>query len=121
MKLFLRFSFIGIINTGLHFILLVILVEKVNIWPPLANASAFFGANLFSYFANSRFSFGVGINSSRYIRFFTTSLIGMGISYGLSDIVAHLGWHYLFGFALLVVVMPPVNYLLVRRLVFPDA
>jgi putative flippase GtrA len=121
MTLFLRFALIGIINTGLHFIFLVLLVEKADLWPPLANASAFFGANLFSYFANSRFSFRTSISSNRYLRFFFTSLIGMAISFGLSTTVAQLGWHYLLGFALLLVVMPPINYLLVRRLVFPDA
>lgn len=121
MTLFLRFALIGVLNTGLHFILLVLLVEKMGVWPPLANATAFFGTNLFSYFANSRFSFRIDINSNRYVRFFLISLIGVVIAYGLSSAVEHFGGHYLLGFVLLIVLMPPVNYLLVRRLVFPDA
>jgi putative flippase GtrA len=121
MKLFLRFAFIGVLNTGLHFILLVLLVEKFGLWPPMANAAAFFATNLFSYFANSRFSFQVDISPNRYLRFFVASLIGVVIAYGLSSIVEHFEGHYLLGFLLMIVLMPPVNYLLVRRLVFPDA
>lgn len=121
MTLFLRFALIGVINTGLHFILLVFMVEKMKFPPPPANAVAFLLANLFSYFANSRFNFRVGISSKRYILFFGTSLIGVVVAYGLSAAVERLGGHYLVGFALLIVVMPPVNYLLMRRIVFPDA
>ena len=120
MTVFLRFAFIGVLNSGLHFVLLVLLVEKMGAWPPVANAAAFFGTNLFSYFANSLFSFRVDISSNRYIRFLVTSLIGVAIAYGLSSAVEHFGGHYLIGFALLVVLTPPINYLLVRRLVFPD-
>jgi putative flippase GtrA len=121
MTLFLRFALIGVLNTGLHFVLLVLLVEKIGLWPPLANAGAFFGTNLFSYFANSHFSFKVDISSHRYVRFLVTSLIGVVIAYGLSSVVEHFGGHYLLGFVLLIVLMPPINYLLARRLVFPDA
>lgn len=121
MTLFLRFALIGVVNTGLHFVLLVLLVEKIGLWPPLANAAAFFGTNLFSYFANSHFSFRVDVSSNRYLRFLVTSLIGVVIAYGLSRAVEEFGGHYLLGFVLLIVLMPPINYLLVRRLVFPDA
>ena len=121
MTLFLRFALIGVINTGLHFILLVFMVEKMKSPPPLANAIAFLIANFFSYFANSRFNFRVGISSKRYILFLGTALIGVIIAYGLSAAVERFGGHYLVGFALLIVIMPPVNYLLMRRIAFPEA
>lgn len=121
MTLFLRFALIGVFNTGLHFVILVLLVEKIGVWPPLANAAAFLGANIFSYFANSHFSFRVDISSKRYVRFLATSLIGVVITYGVSSAVECFGGHYLLGFFLLIVLMPPVNFLLVRRLVFQDA
>lgn len=120
MTIFLRFAFIGVFNTGLHFVLLVFFVEKFNIWPPLGNAAAFMGANTFSFFANSRFSFRTDISSRRYVRFLATSVIGVAIAYGLSSVVENFGGHYLLSFFLLIILMPPVNYLLVRRFVFQD-
>lgn len=114
----MRFAVIGILNTALHFLLLVLLVEGAQVWPPAANAAAFLAANLFSYFANSRFNFRVEMSRNRYGRFLATSLMGAGLAYGLSWLAAQMAWHYLAGFALLVVVMPPLNYLLLRRLVF---
>lgn len=120
MSNFIRFAVIGVINTGIHFLFFLGFVELIGVWPPIANALAFLCANVFSYVANSRFNFRTRISVPHYLRFFTTSLLGMAVSYGLSLLVERAAMNYLFGFLLLIVIMPPLNYFLVRRLVFAD-
>lgn len=120
MNHFIRFALIGVINTGIHFLFFIGLVELMGLWPPMANALAFLGANIFSYMANSHFNFKTRLSLRRYLKFFVTSLIGMAVSYGLSLLVEQVHGHYVFGFVLLILVMPLINYFLVRRLVFAD-
>lgn len=118
MNHFIRFALIGVINTGIHFLLFLGLIELIRLPPPAANALAFMGANIFSYLVNSHFNFKTSVGVRHYFRFLSTSLVGVLVSYSLSLLVELFGLHYVFGFLLLILVMPPLNYLLMRRVVF---
>ena len=115
---FIRFALIGVVNTGIHFIVLVSLVERLAWWPAPANALAFLCANLFSFVANSRITFRAVPSWQRYRRFFAVSLFGVGFSWLMGMLAQWLAVHYLLMFALQLALMPLINYLLIRRFAF---
>ncbi|MDR2862249.1 MAG: GtrA family protein, partial [Puniceicoccales bacterium] len=118
---FIRYAIVGATNTLIHFSVLVSLVEILAYPKPLSNALGFFVANLFSYYVNSKWSFGATLSRKRYILFFTTSLVGVAISYGLMYVGDSLQWHYLQTFVVQVAVMPLSSFVLMRLLVFKGA
>ena len=116
---FLCFACVGVVNTLIHLGVLASLVEGAG-WPhPLANVGAFLAANAFSYWANSRWSFGFPLSRHRYGRFLATSVVGVVLSYGMMHFGDTRGWHYLVSYACQLVVMPVVNFVLLRCWVFP--
>lgn len=105
------FSLIGVINTFIHLILVTTLVEFFVINPMLANGMAFIGANLFSFWANSRWSFRTIITSQRYLRFLMVSLVGLGVSVISIAMSETLQWHYLAGVLLSFIFLPLITFL----------
>lgn len=71
---FLKYSFIGIFNTLLHFFLFYFLVF-LSFKQALANLLAFLSAATFSYFMNAKFTFKSLYNFKKYLLF----LLIMGI------------------------------------------
>ncbi|MDR1818174.1 MAG: GtrA family protein [Puniceicoccales bacterium] len=148
---FARFCVIGVANTGIHFSVLLGLVEGIGglrhaaDLPPAvaraaeflagrhalfgvlpfglhewANIAAFLVANAFSYYANSRWSFGVGLRVRRYARFLPASLVGVVCSWVFMHFLNGVfGWHYLLAYATQLCAMPFVNFTLLRLFVFP--
>ncbi|MCC8997043.1 MAG: GtrA family protein [Nitrosomonas sp.] len=108
---FIGFSLIGVINTVIHLVLVTGLVEILLIHPMLANALAFIGANLFSFWANSRWSFQTALTRQRYTRFFLVSLIGLFVSVSAIAISEALRWHYLVGVAISFCIMPFLTFI----------
>jgi putative flippase GtrA len=115
---FTSFALIGLLNTGVHLVILVGLVENHILISSLANVVAFLSANLFSYGLNSRFTFRRRLNWSKYINFLLCSALGAGLSYLISRGAELAHWNYLVGFLLTVILMPPVNFWFVRRFAF---
>lgn len=105
------FSLIGVINTFIHLGLVTALVELLTIHPMPANGMAFLCANLFSFWANSRWSFRTAITRHRYLRFLTVSLIGLTVSISSIAISEALQWHYLIGVLLSFIFLPLVTFL----------
>ncbi len=116
---FLCFACVGVVNTLIHLAVLATLVEVAGWTHPLANVGAFLVANAFSYWANSRWSFGFPLSRRRYGRFLATSVVGAVLSYGVMRFGDARGWHYLFSYACQLVLMPLVNFALLRWWVFP--
>ena len=104
------FSLIGVINTLIHLGLVTALVELLTIHPMPANGMAFIGANLFSFWANSRWSFRTTLTHQRYLRFFTVSLIGLTTSILAIAVSEALKWHYLIGVAISFCIMPLLTF-----------
>ena len=117
---FIRYCSVGIVNTLGHVVLVVSMVEVLSVAPPPANTLAFLIANIGSYAMNSRWTFRSQMSVSRYLRFFTISLVGLGITYGCSTAVAHFGLHYLLGVALSVMLVAVTGFVLGRLFVFRD-
>lgn len=109
------FSLIGVCNTLIHLVMVMGLVELFSVYPVLANGVAFITANLFSFWANSRWSFRAAINRQRYIRFFVVSLLGLTVSLLASMLGEALHWHYLLGVLLTFIFLPLVTFLAHRN------
>jgi len=107
---FTGFSLIGVINTVIHLTLVTCLVEILLIHPMLANALAFISANLFSFWANSRWSFQTVLTRQRYMRFLLVSLIGLFVSVSAIAVSEALRWHYLIGVLLSFIVLPLITF-----------
>lgn len=108
---FTGFSVIGVVNTLIHLMLVIGLVELLFIHPALANGVAFIGVNLFSFWANSRWSFRVAVTHQRYLRFLAVSLLGLSVSLFAIAISEALQWHYLAGVLLSFVFLPLMTFL----------
>lgn len=112
---FVAFTCVGLINTAIHLAIVAGLVEAMQMSPVLANGLAFVGANLFSFWANSRFTFKATPSLGRYGRFLTVSLVGLAVSLGASALALALHWHYLVGVLLAFILLPVLSYLANRH------
>ncbi|MGG7056453.1 GtrA family protein [Nitrosomonas sp. ANs5] len=112
---FTGFSLIGVVNTLLHLLVITGLVELFSVHPIPANGVAFITANLFSFWANSRWSFRAAATRQRYMRFLTVSLLGLFVSLLAIAISENLQWHYLAGVLLSFVFLPLLTFLAHRH------
>ncbi|KAF7598161.1 MAG: hypothetical protein CGU28_13820 [Candidatus Dactylopiibacterium carminicum] len=116
---FLRFCAVGVANTGLHLLVVLVLVEWLHWRPSLGNALAFVCANLFSFAVNSRWTFaGSKGGFGRYPRFLAVSLSGLLISWASVEIAQWLALHYLVGVVGSVGLVALSGYVLNRLFVF---
>lgn len=107
---FSKFSGVGVVNTLIHLLITVSLVEQIQADPVIANTSAFLAANTFSYWANSRWSFRSEMTRKRFGKFFVVSVAGLSLTIALSSLAKALHWHYLAGVALLFCAMPILTF-----------
>lgn len=113
-----KFSGIGLLNTAIHTGIVVLLVEMLHTHPTMANTIAFVVANIFSYWANSRWNFRTPNSLQQYGRFFIVSIVGLAITVIASILATYAGWHYLVGLALVFVALPTFTFLLHYRWTF---
>lgn len=88
--MFLKYVSIGILNTGLHWLIFGIFILLLNFEQSIANLAGFIVAVTFSFFMNAKFTFNKTPTSLRYILF----TIFMGIlSYTTGLIAEKLNLH----------------------------
>lgn len=80
-KSFLIFCVIGVFNTLIHLFFYNVL--NIVIHPTLSNTFAFIAASVFSYFANSRFTYKEKPTSRTFYLSFITFAVKLGLSDGL--------------------------------------
>lgn len=115
---FVRFGLIGVVNTGVHALVLAAMVELAGCGVVLANAAAFMMSNIFSYFMNAAITFRTPPRFASYLKFFAASLVALGSTMLISGVMAHLGFHYLQGFLVVIVLVPAISYLAIKIWVF---
>ena len=120
LRQFASFSSIGLINTLIHLGVVVALVDGISFHPVPANALAFAIANVFSFFANTRWSFGNAPTIARYRRFFLVSVAGLAITVLFSGLAAAADWHYLAGVGLICIALPLLSFFAHRSWTFTD-
>ena len=108
---FVYFSIIGVINTTIHLVAVVVFVELIDLSPVASNCLAFVAANIFSFYANCRWNYRKPMAASRYRRFFIISLAGLLITAGLSNVAYQMGLHYLMGTAIVFVTLPVLTFI----------
>lgn len=111
---FLTFAAIGVVNTLVHGSILTLAVEWMLTPVVLAHLFAFCIANVFSYVMNSRLTFRVSMTLARYIRFLAASLLALGLTLFLAWVMDRLGFQYLVGFLLIVVLVPIISFMLMK-------
>lgn len=111
---FICFACIGVVNSTIHGLILVGLVQFFLMGPTCANFFAFIAANITSYFLNSFFTFRKSIGFFRYFNFLMASLVALGITLVISEVAQYYHIYYLAGFAVIVLVVPVLNFLMLR-------
>lgn len=112
-----RFGVTGIANTGIHALTAVLCLNGLFLglpWlmvgPVTANGVAFVVATVFSYVVNTLWSFSTKMNGRNFNRFLAVSVIGLFATITLAKLAGFIGLPPLGSVALVVCVMPFVNF-----------
>ena len=121
---FIRFFLIGGGATVVHGAVLYILVTTIGFHPTVANVAAFLAAFCVSYLGHYYISFRSKADHAKAVlRFFATALIGLTLNTLIFLVVVNfLGAHYFIAFAIVVLAVPPLIFVISKKFVFrPDA
>lgn len=110
----LKFAVVGVLNTAVHVIATVLLVEAMQVHPVPASVVGFVLAVTVSFFLNTYWTFRRSDNlQRRFLRFVLVSVSGMALNtmimYGAVDVYQR---HYLLGLAMVLLVVPAYNFAL---------
>jgi len=106
----LRFVCVGIGATLIHFLVAIGLVSGLDVPPTIANASAVLVATVFSYLANTLWSFSAPLGRRTLSRFVVVSTLIACLAAAMSALFEHLGLDYRLGVLATVVSIPPVTF-----------
>jgi len=97
LKQFATYLVVGGMGTGVHYLILLTLVRKLQFPPVTASAIGFTGGAVVNYFLNYFWTFrSSGNHSTTFVRFFLVALIGLGLNTGLMSVFTlALAVHYL--------------------------
>lgn len=114
----LVFGVIGVANTLLHSVTVIGLMENAITTPVPANMLGFTIASTFSFFANSFFTYKRRPSLTLYWRFILVSLASLALTVFFAALAQAMGWHYLIGLALVILVGPVLTFLLHKAYAF---
>ncbi|RJF99360.1 GtrA family protein [Noviherbaspirillum saxi] len=110
-----RFFVSGVLVTGLHVLVAASVIRFLWPNPAYANGIAFVTATVASYLINTRWSFSSSFRSRSFYRFCMVALAGCLLAMGVSGLADAYGWSYWIGIAAVVMVVPPVTFVLHSR------
>lgn len=113
-----RFVVVGLAATFIHVSVAVAIIKAAHWHPGIANGIAFIVANLFSYAANTRWSFNAKMNMGSWHRFIFVSVIAWLLTVVISGLVAEAGGAYILGILLVVIFIPPLSYIAHRNFTY---
>lgn len=112
-----RFGVTGVANTGIHALVAVLCLNGFFVgvpWlvagPVAANGVAFVVATVFSYVANTVWSFSTKMNRRNFQRFLLVAVIGLFAAMALAKLAELVGLPPLGSVALVVCLMPFANF-----------
>jgi putative flippase GtrA len=118
----IKFIFVGIISTTIHFTFLILLVEYIKLNSYYANLIAFLFAIGVSYFGNKNFVFrykGKKNNVFLFTTFTTSSLLGLFLNNGLFFITQYFfNFHYILSFLTASGITAIVIFLINKKVIF---
>ena len=115
----IRFAGVGVLSTGIH-ALIYTLTGALGLVPWAANLVAFVAAFGFSFLGHYRFTFQSDSGLPDAIsKFFLVALIGLGLNAGFVYLIVDLAQlNYLVALAPMILIVPPVTFLLSRYWAF---
>lgn len=93
LKKLLRFVATGGLVTGVHYAVVVAMMDWGGANQVLANIIAFIIANILSFFINARLVFAAAGTRAQFLKFFSVSLAGFGMTLAVSSFGQAQGWH----------------------------
>ena len=112
-----RFGLTGLANTAIHILIAILCLEgfffgipSLVAGPVVANVVAFIVATIFSYLANTLWSFSATINGKNFQRFIVVAIIGLFATMGLARLAELVDLPRVGSVALVVCIMPLVNF-----------
>ncbi len=102
----------GLLATGLHVLIAVSFIRLILPSPIIANGVAFVTATLFSYLINTLWSFSSRLHGKNLRRYILVSALGFLLALVIAGLAEHYGLPYVCGIALVVLIVPPVTFLL---------
>jgi len=120
MRLILRFGVSGVTTTLAYFVLTNVFVLSRMMTPVLSSVCAYVISVAISYLMQSRFTFRVnGDSLDQLARFVVMSLAGLVVSWCVMALTVDLlHWPYLTGAIGVCVIIPALNFFLMRGWVF---
>lgn len=116
-----KFVLCGLVSAASYTATIVSLVELAGWHTAAATCVGFSVGTVVSYVLNSLFTFQRKLERSRFVRFGTVTLIGLGINVSIVEGAQLIGLHYGFGVFGSLVVAPAFNFLAHRYWTFRDA
>jgi putative flippase GtrA len=118
-----RFGFAGILATMVYFLIVNGIVLGFGTAPARASVYAYLLSLAFSYFMQSRFTFGVRHDSlGQSLRFVVSSLVGLAVSFcAMSFSVTFLELPYVVGAAVVCILIPLGNFFVFQYWVFASS
>lgn len=105
-----RFLVAGASSTGVHVAVAATLIGTLGSSPVTANGVAFLCATACSYLLNTLWSFSSRLRYATLGRFAGVSLLGLGLTTGISWTAQALGASYWTGLACVVLMVPAFTY-----------
>lgn len=107
-----RFGVSGVLVTGVHFLIAVLLIKGARLPPSGANGLAFTAATGLSYLLNTLWSFSGTLRGRTLLRFLLVAAFGLLLTMAVSWTAQQLGLNYLLGIVAVAVTVPAASFLL---------
>lgn len=115
---FTKFGLVGLLNTLVHAVVLFACVEQLSLDPVTGNLMAFLVANLASFVMNSFWTFKAPLEARRYGKFFASSSFALVLTLAIAAVCQFLRLHYGLGFLCVILLVPALNYWMLKRWAF---
>ena len=115
-----RFVGVGVLATLIHLTVALVVSVGLDAAPQAANGAGFLAAVAFSYLGHARLTFRVVPNHRSHApRFVATALTGLGVSAGLTQIIAvWFGAPFIVAMLVVALAVPAATYVLCQLWVF---
>jgi putative flippase GtrA len=118
---FLKFGTIGVLNTVLHSAIVILAYGSLGVPVIMSHVIAFVLVNAFSYLLNTYLVFRSTVSLSGYSKFVAVSGFSLAATVSIAALCEFLGLDYRIGLVIVILVSPPVTYILQKSFTFYKA